>query len=91
MKIIVRDLTAEEEADRKAYEAGEADRAKAEVKALRQAAYQAEADPIYFQAQRDDTYTLEDWKAKVAEIDERYPYPVAKKKTKASVETVSNA
>lgn len=47
-----------------------------EVSAQRHAAYIAESDPIYFQVQRGGDYTLEDWKAKVAEIDERYPYPL---------------
>lgn len=47
-----------------------------EVSAKRHAAYIAESDPIYFQAQRSNEYTLEDWKAKIAEIDERYPYPL---------------
>lgn len=46
------------------------------VSALRHAAYIAESDPIYFQAQRGGDYTLEDWKAKVSEIDDRYPYPL---------------
>jgi hypothetical protein len=47
------------------------------VKELRRIAYQAEADPIFFQAQREDTYTLQNWKDKVKEIDERYPNPKA--------------
>jgi hypothetical protein len=46
------------------------------VSEQRHAAYIAESDPIYFQAQRGGDYTLDDWKAKVAEIDERYPYPL---------------
>lgn len=40
----------------------------------RQAAYTAEADPIFFMAQRDEA-TIDDWKAKVAEIKARFPYP----------------
>lgn len=72
-------LTPEQKAERAAWEAGAYDRAVAEVNAQRRGAYQLESDPIYFQAQRGDTYTLEDWKAKVAEIDARYPYPVKAK------------
>lgn len=47
-----------------------------EVSTQRHEAYISESDPIYFQAQRGGDYTLEDWKAKVQEIDERYPYPL---------------
>jgi hypothetical protein len=46
-----------------------------EVKRNRQAAYQAEADPIFFQAQREAGFKMEDWHAKIAEIEERFPYP----------------
>lgn len=78
-EIIERPLTPEEKAERAAWISGEYDRAVAEVNETRRQAYQLESDPIYFQAQRGDTYTLEDWKAKVAEIDARYPYPVKAK------------
>lgn len=40
--------------------------------ALRRAAYQAEADPLYFQAQRGEA-TQAQWLAKVAEIKARWP------------------
>ena len=39
---------------------------------LRQQAYIAEADPLFFKAQRGEA-TMEEWQAKVAEIKERYP------------------
>lgn len=39
---------------------------------LRQAAYQAEADPLFFKAQRGES-TMEAWLAKVAEIKTRFP------------------
>lgn len=39
---------------------------------LRQAAYAAEADPLFFKAQRGEA-TMADWQAKVAEIKTRYP------------------
>jgi uncharacterized protein YdaU (DUF1376 family) len=74
-EIIYRELTEEEEAERKAWEQGEHDRAIEAVKAQRQSAYQAEADPIFFQAQREAGFKMEDWHAKIAEIEERYPYP----------------
>jgi len=40
----------------------------------RAAAYTAEADPLFFKAQRGEA-TIEEWQAKVAEIRNRYPYP----------------
>ena len=39
---------------------------------LRQAAYQAEADPLFFKAQRGEA-TMAEWQAKVAEIKTRFP------------------
>jgi hypothetical protein len=41
---------------------------------FRRAAYQDEADPLFFGAQRGEN-TLEDWKAKVVEIKKRFPKP----------------
>lgn len=75
-EIITRKLTPEEEAERKAWAAGAYDREIEAVKLLRQQAYQAEADPIFFQSQRDAQVKTETWLAKIAEIEERYPYPV---------------
>lgn len=40
----------------------------------RQAAYQVEADPLYFGWQRGEN-TEQAWLDKVAEIRDRYPYP----------------
>lgn len=40
----------------------------------RASAYTAEADPLFFKAQRGEA-TIEEWEAKVAEIRNRYPYP----------------
>jgi hypothetical protein len=42
--------------------------------ASRAAAYRAEADPLYFKAQRGEA-TNDEWLAKVAEIKARFPYP----------------
>ena len=46
----------------------------AEAEANRRTAYQQEADPLFFKAQRGEA-TREDWLAKVAEIRARYPKP----------------
>lgn len=43
-----------------------------QIDANRQAAYIAEADPLFFKAQRGEA-TMEEWQAKVAEIKARYP------------------
>jgi hypothetical protein len=40
----------------------------------RAVAYTAEADPLFFKAQRGEA-TLDEWSAKVEEIRTRYPYP----------------
>lgn len=45
-----------------------------QLRVLRAAAYEAEADPLFFMAQRGEA-TLEEWLAKVAEIKVRLPYP----------------
>jgi hypothetical protein len=47
---------------------------KGEQEAKRKAAYQQEADPLFFMSQRGEA-TVEEWQAKVAEIKARYPYP----------------
>jgi len=39
----------------------------------RASAYTAEADPLFFKAQRGEA-TMEEWEAKIAEIRLRYPY-----------------
>lgn len=44
----------------------------AAVTAARSAAYRAEADPLFFKAQRGEA-TMDEWLAKVAEIKTRYP------------------
>jgi hypothetical protein len=43
--------------------------------AARAEAYKAEADPLFFKAQRGEA-TTEEWQAKVAEIKARFPYPI---------------
>ena len=46
----------------------------AAAQAARQAAFQREADPLFFKWQAGEG-TEEAWQAKRAEIRERYPYP----------------
>jgi hypothetical protein len=50
------------------------DRALREAREARAAAYAAEADPLFFKAQRGEA-TEQDWRDKVADIRARYPYP----------------
>ena len=47
-------------------------KASEQAQANRKAAYIAEADPLFFKAQRGEA-TMEDWQAKVAEIKARFP------------------
>jgi len=75
-EIIERPMTPEEKAERAAWEASENERLTALANDARRSAYQLESDPIFFQWQRGDSYTEQDWKDKVAEIDARFPYPV---------------
>lgn len=72
-EIIEREMTEEEKAERAAWEAGQGERDREAVAEARRTAYQLEADPLFFKAQRGAA-TMEEWKAKVTEIDERYPY-----------------
>ena len=44
------------------------------AKAARASAYAAEADPLFFKAQRGEA-TAEEWQDKVRGIRERFPYP----------------
>jgi len=70
-------FTAEEEAawdaQEAAWAAGAKDRHNSSMKAAREAAYKAEADALFFKAQRGEA-TTQEWQAKVAEIKARFPY-----------------
>lgn len=70
-------FTPEEEAERDAEEAawaaGEKDRNNEAMRRNREAAYKAEADPLFFKNQRGEA-TMQEWQAKVAEIKARFPY-----------------
>ena len=52
----------------------EADEPRKQAQQQRAAAYTAEADPLFFKAQRGEV-SMDDWTAKVEEIRARYPYP----------------
>ena len=64
------ELTAEEVAQREQSSAPTLE----EQEANRSAAYQLEADPLFFKSQRGEA-TTDEWTAKVAEIKARFPYP----------------
>ena len=49
-----------------------AEKKAAQAEASRRVAYIAEADPLFFKAQRGEA-TLEEWQAKITEIKERFP------------------
>ena len=70
------DLTADEIAEREAWNHPDAvrERAQAAVDAQRHAAYTAESDPLFFQWQRG-AGTEQAWLGKIAEIQARYPDP----------------
>lgn len=55
------------------YERLLAEAPKMEARADRQRAYQSEADPLFFKAQRGEA-TMAEWNAKVEEIRNRFPY-----------------
>jgi len=55
-------------------QAVEAKAAQMQAQAARSATYAAEADPLFFKAQRGEA-TIEEWQLKVAEIRSLYPYP----------------
>ena len=76
-EIIYRDLTSEEIAERKAWEAGAYDRAVEEVKHARHSAYTAPggSDAILAKYLRDEA-TKQEWLDAVQAINDAHPYPV---------------
>lgn len=69
-------LTKEQKSERAEWEASKHDRDVKTIEELRQAAYAAESDYLRdYYLRGENGVTLEDWKAKVDEIRERYPYP----------------
>lgn len=79
-EIIERNLTPEEIAEQKAWDAGKYDRAVNEVAVLRQGAYQLESDPLNFKWQESGLDAdRQAWLDKKAEIKARYPDPVPPK------------
>lgn len=76
IEIIEREQTPEEIAEREQYAASEYDRELSLVQAQRESAYRTESDFLRdYYLRGENGVTLEDWKAKVDEIRERYPYP----------------
>ena len=74
--IIYRELTAEEIAEREAWDAGQHDRDIAFVELQRKLAYSSEADPLNMEWQATgDSATKSAWLAKREEIKQRFPYP----------------
>ena len=57
-----------------AWAAGATQRALEKAERERKAAYEAEADPLFFKAQRGEV-TQQEWLDKVVEIKQRYPKP----------------
>jgi hypothetical protein len=51
-----------------------ADEPRKQAQQQRASAYAAEADPLFFKAQRGEV-SMDDWTAKVEEIRQRFPYP----------------
>jgi len=54
----------------------QAETARAEVEAARQAAYRQTADPLFFEYQRGDK-TEAEWLAAVQAVEDAHPYPEA--------------
>lgn len=73
-EIIYRELTAEEIAEREAWEAGAHDRAMEDVRKARQNAYQQTADPLFFKFQAGEA-TKEEWLTAREEVVASHPYP----------------
>jgi hypothetical protein len=69
----VRELTPDEIAANTETDADRIARLNAEAQSKRQAAFQVEADPLFFAWQRGEG-SEEDWLTKCAEIRARYPY-----------------
>lgn len=69
-------LTEEQLAERAEWEAAAYSREINAIEEQRKAAYSAESDYLRdYYLRGENGVTLEDWKAKVNEIRERYPYP----------------
>lgn len=68
-------LTAEEEAEREQWAAAQPERDRIAVQQARQAAYQRDADPLFFGYQRGDN-TEQAWLDAVQAVKDANPYPV---------------
>ena len=77
-EIIYRELTAEEVAEREAWDAGAHDRATEDVRRSRQNAYQQTADPLFFKFQAGES-TKEEWLDARQQVVDDNPYPAKSK------------
>ena len=77
-EIIYRELTAEEVAEREAWEAGAHDRAIEDVRLARQSAYQMTSDSLFFKFQAGEA-TEAEWLAARQEVVDANPYPAKSK------------
>ena len=73
-EIIYRELTAEEIAEREAWEAGAHDRAMENVRLARQSAYQMTSDSLFFKFQAGEG-TEQEWLDARQQVVDAYPYP----------------
>jgi len=65
-------LTAITEAQAKELTKPSVEQINAEIEAQRRHAYEQEADPLFFKAQRGEA-TMQEWQDKIAEIKARFP------------------
>jgi hypothetical protein len=73
-KIIIRELTAEEIAEREEWAAGAYERELAQVQEARRQAYIRDADPMFFGYQRGEN-TEQEWLDAVQAVKDSHPYP----------------
>jgi hypothetical protein len=73
-EIIYRELTADEIAERKVWEAQTFERENQFIKQQRQSAYALTSDPLFFKYQAGEA-TKQEWLDARAAVVEQYPYP----------------
>ena len=77
-QIIYRELTADEIAEREAWDAGVHNRATEDVRKARQTAYQQTTDPLFFKFQAGEA-TEQEWLAARQEVVDANPDPAQPK------------
>ena len=78
IQIFEKELTAQEIAEREAWEAGAHDRAMEDVRQARQSAYQMTSDSLFFKFQAGEA-TEAEWLAARQEVVDANPYPAKSK------------